>query len=391
MGDVNQVRDRTLVLRVLVPGLEARLSDKMKEAEDAAARRVPPSTNTGKEPKDILTDLEGVTCEPTKDGSTLWNFHCDGATYPARLVNLPCPGTQKLCHSCGVHSATILISSCLPFLSVFTVELHKTHDHAMYYKCVDIAQMLIVYEDEMALEEAEAGPKSEGFPSYYHSGLTPPMKRVVERRFEAREHKAVAPPKHEVGEVEIELQGLMDRISKDALGRTKKAKTPAPVTNKVVEEIVEDIVDYEPWMDDHGRQPYGIEFHDKDALCTKHPELWLNPDEIAEFKRIEAEKEMADADAVAAIAAATKKKTNGKKDGIKKKKKAMEKEEGPSVKKGIPAKKNIEEVDQVTQAATQMSHFLDPDEFLFGPEFNDDFFVFEDGDPLADLSEHNIS
>jgi transcription initiation factor TFIID subunit 7 len=119
-------------------------------------------------------------------------------------------------------------------LVCFAVELHKTHDHAMYYKCVDIAQILIVYEDEMAMEEAEAIPKSEGFPSYLPSGLTPPMKRAVER-FEAREHKAVAPPKHEVGEVEIELQGLMDRITKDAAGRTKKLKNPAHVRNKIVD------------------------------------------------------------------------------------------------------------------------------------------------------------
>ena len=41
----------------------------------------------------------------------------------------------------------------------------------MYYKCVDIAQMLIVYEDEMALEEAEAVPKSEAFPSVPSFGL----------------------------------------------------------------------------------------------------------------------------------------------------------------------------------------------------------------------------
>jgi hypothetical protein len=75
-----------------------------------------PTTSTTAS-KETLLDLDGVTCEPTQNGSTLWNFHVDGATYPARLVNLPCP-----------------------------IELHKTHDHAMYYKSCDIAQMLIVYE-----------------------------------------------------------------------------------------------------------------------------------------------------------------------------------------------------------------------------------------------------
>ena len=148
MGDRLPIRDRTLILRILVPGLEQRLRDKMKEVEDDAAAtpglgvgpNTPSSTTTSSSNKETLLDLEGVMCEPTQDGSTLWNFHCDGATYPARLVNLPCP-----------------------------VEIHKTHDHAMYYKSCDVAQMLIVYEDSMALDEADAYPKTDGYPSYYHS------------------------------------------------------------------------------------------------------------------------------------------------------------------------------------------------------------------------------
>ena len=90
----DRIRDRTLVLRVLVPSLEARLREKMKEAEEIASRKATPTNPSTAEPKNIIQDLEGVTCEPTKDGSTLWNFHCDGATYPARLVNLPCPGAS---------------------------------------------------------------------------------------------------------------------------------------------------------------------------------------------------------------------------------------------------------------------------------------------------------
>jgi TAFII55 protein conserved region len=124
----------------------------MKEVEEDATATLgpvggpntPSSTtsihNNSNNNKETLLDLEGVMCEPTQDGSTLWNFHCDGATYPARLVNLPCP-----------------------------VEIHKTHDHAMYYKSCDIAQMLIVYEDSMALDEADACPRTDGYPSYYHS------------------------------------------------------------------------------------------------------------------------------------------------------------------------------------------------------------------------------
>eukprot|EP00548_Thalassiothrix_antarctica_P000157 CAMPEP_0194143938 /NCGR_PEP_ID=MMETSP0152-20130528/13033_1 /TAXON_ID=1049557 /ORGANISM="Thalassiothrix antarctica, Strain L6-D1" /LENGTH=46 /DNA_ID= /DNA_START= /DNA_END= /DNA_ORIENTATION= len=36
----NPVRDRTLVLRVLVPGLDGRLREKMKEAEGSASSRM---------------------------------------------------------------------------------------------------------------------------------------------------------------------------------------------------------------------------------------------------------------------------------------------------------------------------------------------------------------
>lgn len=189
-----------MILRVLVPSLQVELRDKMakreeeavaaateaaekhaaKEAEMMAERSgglhnmmmIPPSSSSSSSSPMIskegqIMDLDGVMCEPTKSASTLWNFHCDGATYPARLVNLPCP-----------------------------VEVMKTDDHSIYHKCTDIAQLLIVYEDMMSLEEAESssGYKVEGFPSYHHSGITPPMKRVVERRFQAREHKAVAPP-----------------------------------------------------------------------------------------------------------------------------------------------------------------------------------------------------
>ena len=403
MGD--RIRDRTLVLKVLVPSLEARLREKLN---DEMTNRKKNTT------EDVLSDLEGVSCEPTKDGSTLWNFRCDGATYPgallyctvlwnvnhnhiyshvsfilsffcilARLVNLPCPGTfVSTVRATTIQSCWYLILvTFFSFLYFSPVEVHKTHDHAMYYKCVDIAQMLIVYEDEMALEEAEAGPKSEGFPSYYHSGLTPPMKRVVERRFEAREHKAVAPPRTEVAQVEYEMQELMDRIMSKESTRSKKTKSPATVATatKVIEDVVEDVVDYEPWMDDYGRQPHGIQFDEKDVLCTKHPELWLDPDEVAVIKSMEREKEREDAAIAAAIAAGAKKK--------KKAKRKKEKEEAAakgSIKKGIPAKKNLEEVDEVTQAATQMSH-LDANDIL-GDEFlADDYFNFGEDDPFADL------
>jgi transcription initiation factor TFIID subunit 7 len=353
------IRDRTLVLRVLVPSLEARLREKMKEAEETASRKAPGGGTTN-EPKNILQDLDGVTCEPTKDGSTLWNFHCDGATYPARLVNLPCP-----------------------------VELHKTQDHTMYYKCVDVAQMLIVFEDEMALEEAEAVQKSEGFPSYYHSGLTPPMKRVVERRFEAREHKAMAPSRSEVAQVEAELALLMNRIARTGGGGGRSRK-PKPLTSSVsgavVEEVVEDIVDFEPWMTDNGKQPFGVEFDDKDARCTKHPELWLSADKLDEIKRSSETEQRERQDAAAAAAEAKKKKAAAKKEA---RKKVKQKDEGPSVKKGIASKKNNPEVDEVTQAASQMSQGLDSEDILgdvlLGGDF--DFGDMADDEAFADIAD----
>ena len=84
-GDRNPVRDRTLVLRVLVPSLEARLREKMKEAEEMTASKFAPGSNTTDfVSRETLVDLDGVLCEPTSDGSTRWNFHCDGATYPGK-------------------------------------------------------------------------------------------------------------------------------------------------------------------------------------------------------------------------------------------------------------------------------------------------------------------
>lgn len=252
-SDRAPIRDRTLILRLLVPGLEARLRDKMKEVSDSAAGN--------SAAKDSVFDLEGVTCEPTTARNhTLWNFHCDGATYPAKLVNLPCP-----------------------------VELHKTHDHAAYYKCVDVAQMLIVYEDEMALEEAASSETVvEGFPSYYHSGLTPPMHRVVERRFAAREHSAVAPPRQAVQEVELEVIQIMERIAlQGEKVSATKTRQKAPVltsANKILEEVVEEVVDFEPWMDDYGNQATGVEFNADEQLCTQHPEVWLPPEVIRQLR-----------------------------------------------------------------------------------------------------------
>ncbi|GAX28932.1 hypothetical protein FisN_20Lh253 [Fistulifera solaris] len=304
MNDRAPIRDRTLVLRVLVPGLEARLRDKMKDMEDAAA-----CTATGANAKDLYLDLEGVSCEPTAArNGTLWNFHCDGATYPAKLVNLPCP-----------------------------VELHKTHDHAIYIKSVDIAQMLIVYEDDMALEEAEEKPP-EGF-NYYHSGLTPPTRRIVERRFAAREHKAMPPPRSASAYVETELLELMEKLTRDDKGKRNKATKVPTLTSatKVLEEVEEEVVDYEPWMSDYGKQPHGIEFDTDSQLCSLHPEIWLKPSVIQEMKEAEDEERR------------MKEELTNKKAA-----KRKEKKQQGALKKAIAEDNSSEMVDEVTQAAASM-------------------------------------
>mmetsp|Transcript_32572 Transcript_32572/g.49093 ORF Transcript_32572/g.49093 Transcript_32572/m.49093 type:complete len:352 (-) Transcript_32572:2246-3301(-) len=291
----NPVRDRTLVLRVLVPGLEARLREKMEDAAAKVSARMPPGSNAADYlAKESLADLDGVTCEPSSDGDTKWRFYCDGCFYPARLVNLPCP-----------------------------IELHKTHDHATYYKSCDVAQIFVVYEDEMAMEEAEAmtGYKSEDYPSYYHSGLTPPMKRVVERRFEKRDIKVVPPPRTEVSEIEEELRVMIDRVSDSSKSNKGKSKTPSLSvgTAKLIEEVEEEIVDYQPWMDDYGRQPNGIQFDADDPRATKYPELWLEQtevDAITQTIKLETEKKEDKKKQKAAAAAKKKSKKNSKKESI---------------------------------------------------------------------------
>ena len=389
-------KDRTLVLRILVPSLRTALRDKMAAldqkvaAEHEAARakaRVhfqqaqaslgtalsvmpPPVGEDGRGGASAATilDLEGVSCAPLANESTLWSFRCDGMTYPARLCNLPCP-----------------------------VEIHKTHDHASYYKCSDVGQILIVYEDMTHLEESESVPayKVEGYPSYYHSGITPPLKRVVERRFAAREHKSVAPPRSEISEVEKELKSLIDQTEKGAgKGKGKgRGKGSGSVQGKAIEEVVDEIVDYEPWMDENGAQPYGITFDEKDIVATKHPEIWLDPKEIKEvIEGKEAVAAAAAAEAAAAAAASTADKKA--KDGTKKKKKKKPKDEAPAVeekhvKKGIPSLKTREaqqaqasELDEVDFIASQMASTQDGDDLL--GDF-DDLFNF-DGDDLGDMN-----
>jgi len=337
--DRNIVRDRTLVLRVLVPGLHTSLNDKInskKEGDDSqsslsisAAAAAAPSNSSSSHQRinaDQLLNLEGVTCLPSSSGSTLWHFRCDGATYPARLVNFPCP-----------------------------IEVHKTHDHANYHKAADIGQMLIVYEDEYAMEEAEneKGYTVDGFPSYYHSGLTPPMRRVVQRkylsRFEERDMKPAPPPKSEVTEVEKELQDLMAKLSTGKQKGKQKKGASSTARERIIEEVEEEIVDYEPWMGEGGV------FTIEDAKM--HPEWWLSKIEMREIEaankvvkedKRRKEQEAADAakEAQAQENIKQEAKAKRKKEKRDKKEKRKKKEEeaaavdGKKPRKGIASRKN---------------------------------------------------
>jgi transcription initiation factor TFIID subunit 7 len=273
--------------------------------------------------------------------------------YPAQLVNLPCP-----------------------------VEVHKTLDRASYFKAADVAQMLVVFEDKTALDQAQEKP-SEGFPSYYHSGLTPPMKRVVERRLErrftSRDRKAVPPSRTAVQDVEEQLLELMEKLQKDEKWTGKRSSKLPVLTSatKDLEEVDEEVVDYEPWMDDGGNQPLGIEFDAEDHLSAKvHPEIWLPPDTIRAIKEeTKAAEEAALAAAAAAAAAAAEKPTTKKKKSKKKAAAAAaaaaaEADKGPQPKKGIASKKNKAVVDELTQAAMTMTDDLMAD--VLG---DDDFFA----------------
>lgn len=244
--------------------------------------------------------------------------------------------------------------------------------------------MLLVYEDEYAMQEAEAEKPVEGFPSYYHSGLTPPMKRVVKRRFlsrmEERDIKPIPPKRSDVEDVEKEIKNLIEKLSDK---KQSKAKTKPTTKDRIVEEIEDEIVEYEPWMGEGGT--YTLE----DAKL--HPEWWLSNAEIEEIENVKQEAirkereaqeaKMAELEAqrLAEEAAAEKK---AKKKEKKKKKKQQEEEEAQ---KAADAAKSVavpsgEPMDEVTAAAMTISQGVDDEELLL----DDDMFDFENED-ITDL------
>ena len=98
-----------------------------------------------------------------------------------------------------------------------------------------------------------------------------------------REHHCDAkakPPMSEVMEVEKFLDALIDSIStKDPNKRVGRGNHSAQrsMQTKVLEEVEDEIVDFEPWMG--GRDGNGIEFDENDAICKQHPEVWLDAEE----------------------------------------------------------------------------------------------------------------
>lgn len=155
-------------------------------------------------------------------------FKCDSREYPARLVNLPT-----------------------------LVETHKTFDTATFYKCGDIAQMVLVYatEDDRRNDERRAS-KWSAWRTSYPDGLAPPLRDVVARRFSrARKQARVDYSHDEVANVEQQMQELV---------RTDGALPEQEL-------LCEDIVPCEDWMLPPGAAVNSIS---EDAtIALRHP--WI--------------------------------------------------------------------------------------------------------------------
>ena len=264
--------------------------------------------------------------------------------------------------------------------------MHKTHDHANFHKSADVGQMLIVYEDimHMADVENEIGYKVDGFPAYFHSGLTPPMSRVLQRRylsrFEERDTKPQPPSKDEVAIVEREILNLITKLS---ARKGKQKRTGGEASSKediIFEEVEEDLVDYETWMGEGGV------FTMEEVII--HPECWLSKselDEIDEDRRhkeqeaIRAAKEKEEQEKQKQLAKAEKKKK--RKD---KKKKAREEKAATRVAVEPEASASIGdhiicEHDEVTHIAMAAINGVAGDDFLFDIG-GDDMFNFDNED-----------
>ena len=177
---------------------------------------------------------------------------------------------------------------------------------------------------------------------------------------------------------------LIEKLSADrGKAKSKKGASTTSGKDRIIEEVEEEIVDYEPWMGEGGT------FTLEDAKL--HPEWWLTKSEIKEIEDAKQEKMRREREALEAqraemeaqAAAAEKKAKKHKKREEKKKKEeeelaALVASSGP--KKGIPSNKSVEPMDEVTQAAMTISQGIDNEELLL----DDDMFDFENED-ITDL------
>jgi len=136
------------------------------------------------------------------------------------------------------------------------------------YKCGDVGQVVIVYQNEAARRADEGRTIHKAWQHVYQDGISPPLKNCVERRFaKARRRRAkVQANARELHAVEARIASLVK------------------VDDPFAEEILsEDIVPFEPWMlsSDH---PNGAIFADDAPLAIKEPWVFTpNKDQYTEL------------------------------------------------------------------------------------------------------------
>ena len=138
-----------------------------------------------------------------------------------------------------------------------------------------------------------------------------------------------------------------------------------------MQEVEEVVVDFEPWMNDYGREEDGITFDATDQIASYHPEIWLSPEKIGEIKQEEKEREEEEEKK------RQKEREKKQKKKQKKEKKAAEKAAkaaaNPPKAKGIASKKHEEPVDDVTAAAqlAMQGDIMMEDDLDLGFDFED--------------------
>lgn len=156
--------------------------------------------------------------------------------------------------------------------------------------------------------------------------------------------------------------------------------------SKVLTEYEDEVVQYEPWMDNYGSGK-GIEFGEDDELCLQHPELWLDPNEMGKDEK-NGEDEKPVMDGGTEVTKSNKKSNSGR--SSKKENKKNRKQEKNRKKKELsnsspkvaanraPVRPEDKDVDKI---ARQIAQNQDPDDVFFSIGDDNDLFNFEnDGD-----------